>query len=205
MRPAPARFPVLKPPPLRLILVGLLAVGVGLSVHRTVSAASDAAAALGETRTVAVAERFIAVGDEIQPADVSMVERPIAHVPDDAVVEEPTGRTLRVAVPAGEILIAPRLAGEGVSGAAALVPEGWRAVAVPTIDAAAPVEPGDLVDVIASYDPSLTGSEPSQVIAPDSVVVDVVDDAVTVAVTPSRTTAVAHALANGIVTLALVG
>ncbi|MDZ7675641.1 MAG: SAF domain-containing protein [Acidimicrobiales bacterium] len=192
-------------PPLRLVVVAVLALVVGLSVHRAVSSAAAAAAALGETRRVAVAQRFIAVGDEIQPADVSMVERPIAHVPDTAVVEDPTGRTVRVAVPAGEILITDRLAGEDRSGAAALVPAGWRAVAVPTIDAAAPVEPGDLVDVIASYDPSLTGTEPSQVIARDSVVVDVADDAVTVAVTPSRATAIAHALTNGVVTLALVG
>lgn len=205
VRPDPPRHPVLRPPPARLLAVTLLAAFSAVVVHRATSSAADATAALGETTTVAVADRFIAVGDEIDPADVSMVERPTAHVPDDAVVRDPSGRTTRVAVTAGEILVTGRLAGEGRSGPAALVPEGWRALAVPTVDASPPVRPGDLVDVLASFDPGLVPDDPSRFVATDAVVVAVSDEAVTVAVTPSRSTDVAFALANGIVVLALVG
>ncbi len=204
-RPRPPRYPMLRPPPVRLVAVALLALFAAAVVHRATASAAEAADALGATQTVAVAQRYIAVGAEIGHGDVALVDRPIGHVPADAVVEDPTGRTARAAVGAGEILVAARLAGEGRSGAAALVPEGWRALPVPTIDTPVPVEPGDLVDVIASFDPSVVPDDPSRFVATDAVVVDVSDEAVTVAVTPSRTTAVAHALANGIVTLALVG
>ncbi len=61
------------------------------------------------------------------------------------------------------------------------------------------------MDVIASFDPSLVERDPSVVVAADAVVVEVGDDAITVAVPRSRLTQVAFALSNGIVTLALVG
>ena len=205
MRPAPARLPILRPPPLRLVAVTVLALLAGLVVHRTTSAAADAATRLGETTTVAVARDALSPGDEIGTDDLSLVERPVAHVPDGAVTTEAAGRTVTAAVPAGEILVSERLAGEGRRGAAALVPRGWRALAVPVIDAPVPVRRGDLVDVVASFDPSLVERDPAMVVAAEAVVVDVADDAVTVAVPTGRVTDVAFALANGIVTLALVG
>ena len=205
MRPAPARFPVLRPPPTRLIVAVLLALLVGSVVHRNASTAAARAAALGETTVVAVAVAPLEPGDEIADGDVVLVERPVAHVPDRALSSDPTGLTIRSPVGRDEILTADRVAGEDRSGAAALVPEGWRAIPVPVIDATLPAAPGDLVDVIASFDPALTSRDPSLVVAADAVVVDVADDAVTVAVTRERVTEVAFALANGIVTLALVG
>ncbi|WP_436795040.1 SAF domain-containing protein [Actinospongicola halichondriae] len=205
MRPSPPRFPVLRPPPRRLLVVLLLALVLGTAVHRTTSEAAARAAALGTTRPVAVARQDLDAGQIIRAGDVELVDRPVAHLPDDVVVDDPTGLAVRSAVVAGEVLTGQRLAGDGHSGAAALVPEGWRAVAIPVFDAIAPTQPGDLVDVIASFDPALSIRDPSLVIAADAVVVDVADDAVTVAVTRERVTEVAFALANGIVTLALVG
>lgn len=205
MRPEPARFPILRPPPLRLVLVVLLAVVVGLAVHRTTARAAAVTAQLGESTRVAVAQRDIAVGEELEPGDVVLVDRPVAHVPPGAVADDPTGETVREPLHAGEIVIERRLAASGRAGAAALVPEGWRAVAVPVVDAPLPARRGDTVDVVASYDPTLVEFDPSRIVAAGAVVVAVADDAVTVAVPERRLTDVAFALANGIVTLALAG
>ena len=205
MRPAPPRFPVLRPPPTRLIVAVLLALLAGSVVYRTAATASERAAALGETTTVAIATTPLEPGDEIGDGDVALVDRPVAHVPERALGSDPTGLTVRSPVGLDEILTADRVAGEDRAGAAALVPEGWRAIPIPVLDATLPASPGDLVDVIASFDPASTVRDPSLVVAADAVVVDVADDAVTVAVTRERVTEVAFALANGIVTLALVG
>lgn len=205
MRPAPARFPILRPPPLRLVLVAVLAVVVALAVHRSTSAAAEVADRLGTTAPAVVARHDLHAGDAIGAGDVAVVERPVAHLPDGAVAHDPTGRTVTATVHAGEILVTGRLAGEDRGGTVALVPEGWRAVAVPVLDAPLPLRPGELVDVVASFDPTLVERDPSVVVAGEVVVVDVSDDAVSVAVPRSRVTDVAFALTNGIVTLALVG
>jgi Flp pilus assembly protein CpaB len=205
VRPAPARFPILRPPPLRLVLVALLAVVVGTTVHRATARAATVTERLGTTVTVAVVQRPVGAGETLDPGDVAMESRPAAHLPADAVVEDPTGRTVRSPLHPGEVVVGPRLADADRSGPAGLVPEGWRAVAVPVVDARLPAGPGDLVDVVASYDPTLVDRDPSVVVAADAVVVDVADDAVTVAVPRSRLTDVTFALTNGVVTLALVG
>lgn len=154
---------------------------------------------------VAVVRHDRSAGAVLEGGDVALERRPVAHLPDGAVREDVTGRTLRADVRAGEVLVVDRVSGEGQRGPAALVPDGWRAVAVPVFEATVPARPGDLVDVIASFDPSIVARDPTLVVASDAVVVAVADDAVTVAVPRSRATEVAFALANGIVSLALVG
>jgi Flp pilus assembly protein CpaB len=205
MRPAPARFPILRPPPPRLVFALVLALVAGAVVHRTTVDAAAVTARLGRTATVAVAVRAVEVGKTLEPGDTSMESRPVAHLPDGAVTDDPTGVAVRQALQPGEVVVRSRLAGAGREGAAALVPEGWRALSVPVLDAPLPARPGDRVDVVAAFDPTLVERDPSLVVAADGVVVDVADDAVTVAVPRSRITQVAFALANGIVTLALVG
>lgn len=205
MRPDPARFPILRPPPLRVVLAVSLAIATGLVVHRTTARAAAVTAALGETTTVAIATRDVEPGERLEAGDVVLEQRPAGHVPTGAVAHDPTGATVRDALHDGEIVLGSRLAGDGRSGAAALVPEGWRAVAVPVVDAPVPARPGDVVDVVASFDPTLVAGEASRVVAAEAVVVAATEDAVTVAVARSRLTDVAFALANGIVTLALVG
>lgn len=205
MRPRPSRFPVLRPPPKRLVVATLIAIIVGTAVYRITSTASSRAAALGASRLVAVVVDDIAAGDVLEVGDVEMLDRPVAHLPDDPVVDDPTGRAVRASVTAGEVLTIGRVADGDRTGATALIPDGWRAVTIPVIDVGVPAHPGDLVDVIASFDPALSARDPSLVIAADAVVVDVAEDAVTVAVTRARVTEVTFALANGIITLALVG
>lgn len=201
MRPAPPRFPVIRPPRPRVVVTVAAALLAALLAHR----ATSTAAVLGETTVVAVVTAEVEVGGVLEPDDVDLVERPTVHVPDAAVTSDPTGRTTRVALVPGEVLVADRLAPPDRRGPGALVPEGWRAVAVPVLDARIPAGVGDLVDVVAAYDPAVVPRDPTLVIAADAVVVDVDDEAITVAVPRSRVTEVAFALANGIVTLALVG
>jgi hypothetical protein len=134
-------------------------------------------------------------------------------------------------VVAGEPLVAGRLAPDGLTGAAALVPEGYRAVSVPTASAGfPPVALGDRVDVLAVLPPDLVRSPateasptrgddapaggrpppdgdgaPAFPLVERALVVDVADEAVAVAVPQSAAPRVAFALAQGSVVLALVG
>ena len=204
MRPAPPRFPVLRPPPLRLIVATVLAIVVALLVHRTTAQAEAVTSRLGHTTLVAVVVRPLAAGDRIGAGDVELQPRPVAQVPAGAVVDDAVGRTLRADVVADEVLVSARLAGDGQDGPVALIPPGWRAVPIPVLDAPIPARPGSAVDVVASFDPTLVERDPSVVVAADAIVVDVTDDAVTVAVPRDDLTDVAFALVNGVVTLALV-
>lgn len=205
MRPAPPRFPVLRRPSRRTLLLVAVALVTGVVVHRTTADAEATAARYGVRTTVAVVVRDLDAGDTVGSGDVALLERPVALVPEGAVTTDPTGRMVRAAVVAGEVLVDGRLADAGRSGTTALVPTGWRALAIPVTDAALPAGRGDRVDVIASFDPSAVDGRPSRVVAEAAVVVDVADEALTVAVPARDATAVAFALANGIVTLALVG
>src|SRR5205814_10504342 len=102
---------------------------------------------------------------------------------------------------AGEVVVESRLAPHGVRGAAALVPPGARALAVPAGPGTPHVERGDHVDLLAVA----SEGTPSRVVAQRATVIDATDDRVTVAVTSSEAPAVAAALARGGVTVPLVG
>lgn len=205
MRPAPARFPVLRLPPLRLVVAAVLAVVCGLLVVRTTDRAAAAADRYGRLATTWVVRSDLEPGDTVEGDDVALEQRPAGFTPAGAVAQDPTGRRVAATMPAGDVVVEHRLAGGDRRGAAALVPEGWRAVAVPALEAALPVEVGQRVDVLAAMDPSGSGVV-GTVVAEDGVVVHVADDdTVTVAVTPNQASRVVAALASGLVALALVG
>lgn len=205
MRPAPARFPVLRLPPPRLVVTVTLAVVCALVVLRTTGRAEAAVDRYGRHVTTWVVTAELEPGDVIDPGDVTAERRPASFVSRGAATEDPTGRRVTQVLAVGEVVVDQRLAGGDRRGAAALVPEGWRAVAVPALEAVLPVEVGQRVDVLAAVDPSGTGAVGATV-AEDGVVVHVSDDGtVTVAVTPSQATRVIAALAGGLVALALVG
>lgn len=205
MRPAPARYPVLRLPPLRLVLVALLALACGALVLRTTGRAEAAVDRYGATTTAWVVATDLEPGDRLDAGDVRAEPRPAAFLPDGAVADDPTGRHAADVLRRGEVVVEHRLSGGDRRGAAGLVPAGWRAVAVPALEAALPVEVGQRVDVLAALDPSGTGVV-GQVVAEDGVVVHVADDdTVTVAVTPSQASRMVAALASGMVALALVG
>lgn len=205
MRPSPARFPILRPPPLRAVAAIVLALACGLVVARATGRAEAAVDRYGGSATAWVLDTTLEPGDEIRADDVVVESRPAAFLPTGAVAEDPVGRRVTGVLRPREVVVEHRLAGGDRRGAAALVPEGWRAVAVPALEAALPVEVGQRVDVLAALDPAGTGAVGSTV-AEDGVVVHVAEDGtVTVAVTPSQAARIVAALASGVVALALVG
>ncbi|MDD9372361.1 MAG: SAF domain-containing protein [Acidimicrobiales bacterium] len=214
-------------PAVRRTCVAGLAAGTCVTVMSLVAAADDARDRWGQTRPVAVATRDLAPGDVVDAGAFEVRDLPEAVLPDgvvdaagaspgapgsSAVVAgaPPVGAVVRHPVLAGEPLVAARLAPDGLTGAAALVPAGWRAVAVPLGPAGAPpVVTGDLVDVLAvtptAIDGADQGREPAFALVEQAAVVDVSDDAITVAVPGDDAPRVAWALSNGAVVLALAG
>jgi pilus assembly protein CpaB len=178
-------------------------------VGRLDDEASARRQAWGAARVVVVARHDLAPGDVVGADDVVVVEWPTAVLPDGAVGEPPVGRTVTATILAGEAVVARRLAPDGLGGVAALVPEGMRAVAVPSAGGlgveSPPLEVGDRVDVLATIDVLDADVAPTGAVASDALVVAVGETAITVAVEAGDVEAVAYAVARGTVTLALVG
>lgn len=183
------------------------AVAVGWIVSSIVADADRTRAAWGTTTVVAVAARDIAAGAPLGVDDVDLVERPHALVPEGALREVPDGQVAAAAIAAGEIVVTSRLAPLGLTGLAATLPEGTRAVAVPVeVGLAPPLIVGDRVDVLVALAPEAAGDgPPGFVVAAGALVVAVDEGAVTVAVRAPLAPRIAVALGQGAVTLALVG
>ena len=186
-----------------------LSLVTGLAVARLVGDASAGAARLGGLVDVPVAARPVDAGTPLRPTDVAVRRLPAALLPDARLARSPAGRVAVVPLAAGEVLLATKLAPDGVRGVAALVPPGHRALAVPVQPGALTLRAGHRVDVLATFDVADPAAEPAGpptfAVATAALVVDVTDDAVTVAVTPDEAPRVAFALARGTVTLALTG
>ena len=153
----------------------------------------------GTSVDVVVVRRAVAAGDTIRGGDVEVDAWPAALVPDDALQAVPDAAVASAALVPGEALVASRVAPAGMGPVAARVPDGWRAVAVPTSASglgppAPPLVVGDRVDLLA----------PAPV-AVDAVVVAVDDSSVTVAVPAADAPAIADALAATVVTVVLRG
>lgn len=199
----------------------------GLFVSHQVGEASARAARLGGLRDVPVAARPLAAGRVLRPADVEVRRLPAAAVPEGALARSPAGRPTLVPLAAGEVLLAAKLAPDGVRGLAALLPAGMRALAVPVDAAALALERGHHVDVLATFDVEVgeggtagTGEgddegdgdpsaaragAPTFPVATDAMVLDAGEESVTIAVSPDEAPRVAFAIARGTVTLALTG
>lgn len=200
----------------RRALVIVVAVVTGLVVAGTIRAAEQARDRWGASRPIAVARHDLAPGDVIEPGDVETRELPVAAVADDALAEVPVGAVARHPVAAGEPLVADRLGPDGVTGTAALVPAGHRAVAVPVGPLGRPpLRVGDQVDVLAVVPSEADlhghgqgdelGTTPAIPLVERAAVVDVADEAVTVAVPTELTPTVAYAATQGALVLALTG
>ncbi|MDP9403014.1 MAG: Flp pilus assembly protein CpaB [Actinomycetota bacterium] len=187
-----------------------VAAASGLTVNHQVGEASARAARLGGLREVPVAARPLAAGEVLRPSDVSVRRLPAAAVPDGPVALSPAGRPALVGLAAGEVLLAAKLAPEGVRGVAALLPAGMRALAVPADAAGLALERGHHVDVLATFDTDAQeagaaqdAGAPTFPVATAALVIDAGEEAVTIAVSPQEAPRVAFALARGTVTLAL--
>ncbi len=181
---ARVRHHLARRPWLYWMFVGSAALGVGLLVNDAIAGIDTARQAWGDDRRVLVATRDGAPGDLVD--DVVIFElRPSPLVPAGALIEAPgPDARLRQHVRTGEMLVDADVVATGDP--AALVPPGWRAVAV-----AEPVPSGarigDRVEVAAG---GLRLSE-------DGVVVGTGDGAVVVAVPLEVAPMVAHASATG--------
>ncbi|MFP5377641.1 MAG: Flp pilus assembly protein CpaB [Acidimicrobiia bacterium] len=189
------------------VLAVALALATGLAVARLAGEAAARADRLGGLVDVPVATRPVAVGAVLRGADVEVRSLPAAAVPRGPVAPSPAGRVAVVPLAPGEVVLAAKLAPEGLAGVAALVPPGHRALAVPVDRGGLSLRPGHRVDVLATFD--VAGEEaagaPTFPVARAALVVDAGEETVTVAVTPDEAPRVAFALARGAVTLALAG
>ena len=194
--------------PLPFWLLSLALAGLtGLTVSRLVDEAAGRAAALGGLVDTPVAARPVGVGRALRAADVEVRRLPASLLPRGRLARAPwAGRVAVVPLAAGEVLLAAKLAPDGLSGVAALVPPGHRALAIPVDPGGLALNAGHRVDVLATFDaatPEAPDPEPTFPVATDALVVEAGDEAVTVAVTPAQAARVAFALARGTVTLAL--
>lgn len=209
-------------PVVRRIAVAAVALATGLVVTSLVQSAEAARARWGAGRPVVVATRDLTAGEIVGAGSVAVRTLPEAAVPDRALSGAPLGRVVRHPVARGEALLPDRLAPDGLTGVAALVPAGRLAVAVPVGPGGAPpLAVGDVVDVLAvvpggavggavggaapAGGPGTGGDVPAFPLVADAAVVDVGEGAVTVAVPRDDAAAVAAVLAQGAVVLALVG
>lgn len=186
----------------RWALAGLAAIVAGLATQ-VVLADVRAELAAVERAAVVVATRAVPAGTPLGPDDVGVVDWPAALVPDGALGEPPLGRAAAVDLAAGEPVLEARLAPPGVSGRAAGLPAGTRAIGVPLPPHAVPLRPGDRVDVLATVEPTTAGTAPAVVLVVAATVVDVAEGRATVAVPAADVTRVAAALAHGVVDLVL--
>jgi Flp pilus assembly protein CpaB len=194
----------------RGLVVGL-ALATGLTVASFVRAAETARAGWGDGRPVAVAMRPLEPGDQLDAGAVEVRELPAVAVPPEALRESLDGAIVRQPIAAGEPIIADRLAPAGLTGTAALVPPGHRAMAVPlTPVGAPPLAVGDRVDLLAvaaeaADVPADDDGDPAFLLVEGALVVDVGDDTAAVAVPEADGPRVAFALTQGVVVLALSG
>ncbi len=158
---------------------------------------------------MAVATRDLSPGDVVDDGAVEVRALPSGVLGEATMAEPPVGAVVRHPILAGEPLAAVRLAPDGLTGVAALVPAGERAVAVAVGPAGVPpLVVGDLVDVVAVVAPGAVdvgAGEPAFTLVERATVVAVGEQAVTISVPDRDAPRVAWAVTNGAAVLALGG
>ena len=174
---------------------------------RSLWAAEAARNAWSSTTSVVVATRDLPVGTVLAADDLRVVGLPDAVVPPGAATGDPAtlvGAIVTRPILAAEPVAPTRIGPAGLGPIAALLPPGWRAVALPRNPASPPVAAGDRVEIVAVA--GGPGSlAPATVVSADAEVLVVGDEALTVAVPATEVTDVVAALARGQVTAVLVG
>lgn len=212
--PLPSRSSLARRPRRRLvvavrrqpILFWTLAGAASVLTYVGVAAATErieaGAAAYGDLVPVVVAVRDLDAGTTLAAGDLRTATLPADLVPAGSLRDQPLGRTLRSDVVADEALVEVRLAPDGAVGVAASLFLDERAVAIPTERHRAPFEVGQVVDVLATADPSLAGGRgPTTTVAVGARVLDVDDGGITVAVDVADADGLATALATSVVTV----
>jgi pilus assembly protein CpaB len=179
----------------RVVLVLIVAMGVGGYLDRTVGEAAEAAEAWAPLTDTWVAATDLAAGITLGPADVVRRPLPAAALPRDPVRESPVGRRLHDDLVAGEVVRDGRLADGATGPLAARLPEGAGGVRL--LSPAPHLAAGDVVDLYAL----LNGER----VARGAEVISMDDDLPTVAVAGAELPAVVRAFTTGDVVPVLVG
>jgi Flp pilus assembly protein CpaB len=184
--------------PLQVAIIGL-AIVTWVIVHALLAGAQSARRSWGPAAAVIVATHRLEAGDAVGASDVETRALPVVAVPDGALHEPPIGRTMVAPVERGEILVAARIADNGV------LPAGTRGVAIPLDDGHLRLNVGDRVDVIAALNPSDVSDNgpPAFVLSSNALVADVSDTTATVAVPVDDAPRIALALRQGAIVLVL--
>lgn len=133
----------------RRLVVLVVAITVGWQVTSQLNAAQRAQHSWGNSSAVLMAVRPLKAGDLIDSASVRIEQIPTRFLPDGALVELPLNRRVRIAVSTGEILLQSRVSATGAGALSATLTTETQAVTLSLGEAPAPVQIGDLVDVIS--------------------------------------------------------
>ena len=189
-----------------IVAIALAAVS-GNAIASALAHADAARAAWGDRRSVLVARHRLDFGAVIRADDVGLESWPAAVLPSGVApgVDDAVGRTVVEVVEPGEVVLRAHLGPDGLHGVAALVPPGWRALAVPVGPATLPLSVGDRVDLMAAVDGTdgNATTAPSFVLSAKALVVAVGEQSVTVAVPADDAPRVALGIVTGSVVPAL--
>lgn len=184
---------------LRPALAAAIVVITGVITADALSGASEVQRAYGERRSMAIAEQDLEIGHVIEAEDLVERELPVAVVPSDPVAD-PIGRVVLEPIVAGEVVVSRRVSESAGSGPAALVPSSRRAIAIERSPLMPPVRPGDRVELLA-----VGSGARASIIARRGLVIEAGNESVTVTITEAELPAVARAILEGTVILALIG
>jgi Flp pilus assembly protein CpaB len=135
------------------LVVGLAFAGAAVVLLRPAVSGGVGADSAGPTVGVVIAAQPIERGQAVAPDDLSVVPWPRALAPPGSFrrTTQPAGRIALTALAPGEAVTETRLARVRAGPVASLVPQGLRALAVPSSLPAGSVVAGDHVDVLATY------------------------------------------------------
>lgn len=131
----------------------VLAAAAGLLVRDYVARAGAAELVAGPSVAVVVAAGDVGRGSILTFSQLRIVRIPAAFAPPRALsrVEQAAGRAALTDLASGEAVTQTRLARVRAGPVASLVPQGLRAFAVPTSLPPGALQPGDRVDVLATF------------------------------------------------------
>lgn len=194
-------------------LAGSLSLVTGISVTQMLNRAEGLSERFGKLRPVLIATKPIIAGSSLGSDNTELRSYPSSFIPEGALRSASDGALASEDLQAGEPVVQTRLAPEGLSATASLIPQGGRAIAIPSDGGTLPLARGDRVDVLATMgaieatNPSQSSErqEPTFRVARDATVISYNEQGVTIAVSEEEAIRVAYALSNGIVTLVLNG
>jgi Flp pilus assembly protein CpaB len=136
-----------------LVASVILAVVAGSMLHHYLSGAAAAAGKVGPIVGVVVAREPVTRGSTLTAEALRVAPMPKAYAPPGSFSEpqQVLGRVALVDLATGEAVTETRLARVRAGPVASLVPEGFRAFAVPASLPPGTVAAGDRVDVLATY------------------------------------------------------